>query len=217
MTHYPLILTPQTVPEIYFGGSSHSTTNTSSFSFTSMDFNVDNPQRTVVVAVNYYEFDTSVNITSITVGGATPTLVALATRGISGGTGSFIYAALYYAQPTGTSGTVAINFSRSIDRGCSVGVWSLYNLNSSAAVTSAVSNTGSVALTTQPGDLVVAATTGGSSGTNITWTNVTEDYDTSPNAMTRSGASAVSETNGTLTVSAAIDSGLNTLIGAVWR
>jgi len=217
MTHYPLIMAPQTRPEVYFNGSSDSTTNAASFSFTSMDFNVDNPQRTVVIAVNFYEFDTSATISSITAGGTAATLVATANRLIAGGTGSFIYAALYYVQPTGTSGTIAITLNRSIDRGCSVGVWSLYNLNSSAAVTSAVSNTGSVALTTQPGDIVIAASTAGSSGTNTTWTNVTENYDSSPNAMTRSGASAITETNGTLTVSAAIDAGLNTLIGAVWR
>ena len=218
MTHYPLIITPQRAPEIYFGASAHSSTNTSTFSFTSLDFNIDNPERLVVVAVNYYEFDTSASVTSITVGGVTPTLVTSGFRAVTGGSGSFVYSRLYQVQPTGTSGTVALTFNRSIDLGCSVGVWSAYYLNSTTAVSTATAND-SVNLTVQPGDAVIATASGVYDATGTTWTNATENYDTSSNRMTRSGASVLSSTNGTLNIAASCNIAFGGVIvsGAAWR
>ena len=218
MTHYPLIIAPQRAPEIYFGASAHSSTNTSTFSFTSLDFNIDNPERLVVVAVNYYEFDTAVTLSTITVGGVTPTLVTSGTRAVTGGSGSFVYSALYQVQPTGTSGTVALTFSRNIDYGCSVGVWSAYYLNSTTAASSASGND-SVNLTVQPGDAVIATATSVYDATNTTWTNATENYDSAPNRMSRSGASALSSTSGTLNVAASCNTSAGGVIvsGAAWR
>jgi len=218
VTHYPLIIAPQRAPEIYFGAAAHSSTNTNTFSFTSLDFNIDNPQRLVVVAVNYYEFDTGVTLSTITVGGVTPTLVTSGTRAVTGGSGSFVYSALYQVQPTGTSGTVALTFSRSIDYGCSVGVWSAYYLNSTTAVSSASGND-SVNLTVQPGDAVIAAATSVYDATNTTWTNATENYDSAPNRMSRSGASAAASTSGTLNVAASCNTSVGGVIvsGAAWR
>ena len=218
MTHYPLIIAPQRVPEIYFGAAAHSSTNTSTFSFTSLDFNIDNPERLVVVAVNYYEFDTSVTLSTVTVGGVTPTLVTSGSRLVVGGSGSFVYSALYQAQPTGTSGTVALTFSRAIDYGCSVGVWSAYYLNSTTAASSASGND-SVNLTVQPGDAVIATATSVYDATNTTWTNATENYDSAPNRMSRSGASALSSTSGTLNVAASCNTSAGGVIisGAAWR
>jgi hypothetical protein len=218
VTHYPLIIAPQRVPEIYFGAAAHSSTNTSTFSFTSLDFNIDNPERLVVVAVNYYEFDTSVTLSTVTVGGVTPTLVTSGSRLVVGGSGSFVYSALYQAQPTGTSGTVALTFSRAIDYGCSVGVWSAYYLNSTTAASSASGND-SVNLTVQPGDAVIATATSVYDATNTTWTNATENYDSAPNRMSRSGASALSSTSGTLNVAASCNTSAGGVIisGAAWR
>ena len=219
MTHYPLIIAPQRAPEIYFGASAHSSTNTSTFSFTSLDFNIDNPERLVVVAVNYYEFDTAVTLSTITVGGLTPTLVTSGFRAVVGGSGSFVYSALYQVQPSGTSGTVALTFSRVIDYGCSVGVWSAYYLNSTTAVSS-LSGNDSVNLTVQPGDAVIAAATSVYDATNTTWTNATENYDTaSSTRMTRSGASVLASTSGTLNVAASCNISVGGVIvsGAAWR
>jgi hypothetical protein len=218
VTHYPLIIAPQRAPEIYFGASAHSSTNTSTFSFTSLDFNIDNPERLVVVAVNYYEFDTAVTLSTITVGGVTPTLVTSGSRAVVGGSGSFVYSALYQVQPSGTSGTVALTFSRAIDFGCSVGVWSAYYLNSTTAASSASGND-SVNLTVQPGDAVIATATSVYDATNTTWTNATENYDSAPNRMSRSGASAVASTSGTLNVAASCNTSAGGVIvsGAAWR
>lgn len=219
MTHYPLIIAPQRAPEIYFGASAHSSTNTGTFSFTSLDFNIDNPSRLVVVAVNYYEFDTSASITSITVGGVTPTLVTSGSRAVIGGSGSFVYSALYQAQPTGTSGTVALTFSRSIDFGCSVGVWSVYNLNSTTSFWLQSAND-SVNLTVEPGDAMIATATSVYDATDTTWTNATENYDTnSSTRMSRSGASALASTSGMVNVAAScnISAGGVIVSGAAWR
>lgn len=215
MTHYPLLLTPRPAPELYFGNASHSSVNTGTFSFTSMDFNVDNQNRLVIVAVHWYEFDTSAAITSITVGGVTPTLAASSSRAVSGGTGSFIYSALYYVQPTGTSGTIALQFNRSIDVGCSVATWAAYNLASNTPATTANGNP-ALSVTTQPGDVVVSAATAlGSSA--FTWTGLTENYDTASAGLGRSGASAVTQNNGALSVDAAASGTPVTMSVAVWR
>jgi len=216
VTHYPLILAQQRVPEVYFGNASHSSTVTGTFSFASMDFNVDNPNRLVIVAVHWYEFDTTADITSITVGGVTPTFVARGVRLVSGGTGSYIYAALYYVQPTGTSGTIALQFNRALDVGCSVATWSAYNLASNTPATSDAGNPAR-SVTTQPGDVVVAAATVVNPGNPATWTGATEDYDTQLAGLGRTGASAVTQNSGTLSVDATASGSPVTMAVAVWR
>lgn len=216
MTHYPLILTPRPAPEVRATYQNHRTTNTSSFSFSSVDFDVDNANRVLVVGVHWFEFDTSAIINSISVGGVTPTLVASSSRLVSGGTGSFIYTSLYRVVVSGDSGTVSISFNRSVDYGCSIGVWSVYNLASATPVTTS-SGDPSRSVSTLPGDVVISVATGVYDATNATWTGVTEDYDSAGNRMIRTGGSIISETNGALTVNAAPNAGNATMTVAVWR
>jgi len=220
MTHYPILMGAGPFgPSYLFNEARFSNTNTGTFAFSAVDFNSDSPDRLVIVAVHWYEFDTAASLDTISVGGVSATLVRSSYRLVSGGTGSYIYSALYRVQPTGTSGTINLQFSRGIDAGCSVATWSAYNLSSIIPATSAGGNP-SRNVTTQTGDVVIACATG-LTYLESTWTGVTEDYDqfnVSGNGLSRTGGATVATTTGSLSVGvSAADSGPMTMVAAVWR
>ena len=214
MTHYPLLLASgQSGPSLYFGNASHSTTNTSSFSFSSMDFNVDNPSRLIIVAVHWYKFDTTASINSITVGGVTPTLVTSSLRAVSN---SYIYSSIYSVQPSGSSGTIAVQFNKTATYGCSVATWAAYDLSSTTPVNTSAGNP-SRTVTTQVGDVVVGAMTAVYDGAAATWSGVNLDYTNESSRMTRTGGSIIAPTAGSLVVDANSTGTDETMCVAVWR
>lgn len=207
---------------VVFQEARHSSTDTNSFTFTNVNLGYADPTRLIVVGVNYYENDTSVALNSVIIAGGTATSRVTGSEGVPGGSGSFIYANISTRSvAAGTTASITVNFSRSINRGCSIGVWSIYNLQSSTPVATAsdgvTSGAASISFTTQAEDIIVGVLTGAQSSGATTWTGLTEDYDTSLNNLTRSGASRQVYTAGSLTVTGQNTSGETVLVGAQWR
>jgi len=207
---------------VVFQEARHSSTNTNSFTFTNVNLGYPDPTRLIVVGVSYYEFDTSVVLNSVIVDGGTATSRVTDSENVPGGSGSFIYANISTRSvATGTTASITANFSRSIDRGCSISVWSVYGLNSSTPVATArqgvSSGAATISFTTQAEDVIIGVLTGAQSSGATTWSGLTEDYDTSLNSLTRSGASRQVYTAGSLTVTGQNTSGETVLVGAQWR
>lgn len=207
---------------VVFQEARHSSTAATSFTFTGVNIGTPDPTRLIVVGVNYYEYDTSANLNSLMVGGAATASRVTASEGVPGGSGSFIYANLRtISVATGSTATITATFNRAINLGCSVAVWSIYNLQSSTpvATTSDGVNSGAatISFTTQPEDIICAVLTGAVNGGSSTWTGATEDYDSALGGLTRSGASTQVFTTGTKTITGQNMSGESILVGAQFR
>lgn len=205
--------------EVSFQEARHSAANDFTFTFSNVNIGFADPTRLVVVGVHYYEFDTSVVLNSITIGGSSLSSVVSSSALVSGGSGSYIYSAIRSrAVSTGTTATISLSFSRAINLGCSIGVWSLYGLNSNTAVsTDAYSGAFDMSFTTQPDDIIIAALTGVNTAGPTTWTNISENYDTVSNSLSRSGASTQAISSGTLLVRGSNTLGTELSVGAQWR
>ena len=197
--------------------------NTSSFSFAGQNIGYVDPTRVIVVAVHYYEYDTSAIITSLTVNGTSAPQRILRSRLVAGASGSYVYTALHsLAVPTATTATIAITFNRAIDYGCRIGVWSLYNVSSAVPVATDSSNdTSSLDINVQPNDVGVVATTGVYGVGSISWTNATERYDVvQVNNLTTSGADFLALTTQTprsvTATSTSVTQGTSNCM-AIWR
>lgn len=209
---------------VVFNGAYHSTSNTNTFDFTSVNFGAPDVGRVIVIGVNYYEYDTSTAINSLTVAGNAATARRTNQNDVPGGTGSVIYAAIWsLTLASGSSGTVSLSFNRFIDRGCSIGVWSLYNMSSPTPLDTDTANSSSAGvpatLTTsaQANDVIIAVATGAESAGATTWTNITEDYDYLGNNLRRSGASRLVLSSGTVDIDVTNSSGEITSVLARWR
>ena len=210
-------------PSVIYRTQTGFSANTSSFSFVSQNIGYVDPTRVIVVAVHYYEYDTSATITSLTINGTSAPQRILRSRLVSGGSGSFVYTALHsLAVPTATTATIAITFNRAIDYGCRIGVWSLYNVSSAVPVATDSSNdTSSLDINVQPNDVGVVATTGVYGVGSISWTNATERYDVvQASNLTTSGADFLALTTQTprsvTATSTGVTQGTSNCI-AIWR
>jgi hypothetical protein len=190
------------------------------FTFTDVDLGPPDPTRSIVAGVSYFEFDTTVVLSSVQVAGVTLTSRRTASRLVAGGSGSYIYANISNGLvPNGSTGTVTLQFSRGIDAGCSVGIWALYNLQSATPIdTESGSSSGTVTLNfnNQPGDLIVAAATGINSGGSTTWGGISELYDTTLASLNRSGA-AITAPSSSLAATVVYSAGAVAAVGAAWR
>lgn len=178
-------------PSVIYRTQSGNSLNTNVFNFNFINIGFVDPTRVIVVAVHYYEFDTSVNINSLTINGTSAPQRVVQSRAVSGGSGSFVFTSLHsLAVPTSTTAGISITFSRSIDYGCRIGVWSLYNVSSAVPVaTDSSTDTSSLDINVQPNDVGVVATTGVYGSGSFTWTNATERYDAvQASNLTSSGA-----------------------------
>lgn len=204
-----------------FLGYRSSVVNTNSFSFSNVPFGIADPTRVIVATLHWYKFDTSASLSSFSIGGTSPTTRASASRSVPGGSGSFIYTVLCTAQPTGTSGTVSVSFNRAVNYGCVVGLWALYNINSSTPVdVDAIGSSlgaGTFTLTAQSGDLVVAGAVGVYDGTGTTWTNASENYDVVSSRMLSSGAQREATAPGDPNVGFSMNAGQVIGVAGVWR
>jgi hypothetical protein len=208
------------------------TDNSGSFTFTNADLGSPSSDRVIVAVLNYWEFDTSVDVNTFTIGGVSMTRRALSIRAVSGGSGSFVYASIWSASiPSGATGTIFASFSRSIDRGCQVGVWSLYNLASATPfvagnTTTSGSSATSLSVNVQPNDFGVIGSSGVyGSAAAFSYTDATERYDTRSTGsgvqdFARSGAdfqAIATQTPRTVTVTPSDISSGSAFAIAVWR
>jgi hypothetical protein len=178
----------------------NSTTDASSYTFTSADIGTATDRSIVVVAIHYR----SSSISSVTVGGVSATQVVSVGAGLN--------TAIYRASGvTGTTANIVVNLSGTASR-CLVAVYALYNLRSNTPYDSSTTFTLGGTSQTRTLDtivdgVIVAAGSANASRT-FTWTGATENYDTViESADSYSGASASATSNTTTTVSLTIAGG----------
>ena len=203
-----------------FVASRSSTSILSSYTFTDVPLGYYDPTRIIVLSVHWFRFDTSSPLNSASVGGVSTTSRISTSRVVTGGSGSLVYSDLRTAAPTGTTGTISLSFTRSLNYGCVVGVWALYNVGSETPVSTSVADTdGLFTLSAQPNDLVVAAATGVYDGTATTWVNATENFDIVTSRMLSSGAQRDVFSAGDPGVDFGMNVGSATPVGVagVWR
>lgn len=198
-------------------------------SFTVTDADLGNPSsdRVIVAVLNYWEYDTTVGVSSFTVGGVSMTNRVVEGVRVSGGTGSYVYAAIWSASvPSGATGNISVAFTRAIERGCQVGIWSLYNLASATPFATTRtgtngSNPGNLTANVQPNDFGVVGASGVYGSTaEFSYANATERYDVRSPDFARSGAdfqaiATQSPRTVTITPSGVIDG--SAFVMAVWR
>lgn len=204
------------------------------FSFPDCDIGPPSPNRVIVITANYWKFDTSVELQTVTVGGVALTRRVVVLREFYGSSGSLGYAAIWSGVvPTGSTATISLKFQTNSSRGCDIGIWALYDANSSTPFTTASATaSGNTAITlsrtVQANDFGVVAATGCyGTGGSFSYTNATERYDlvrslptTTQYTVVRSGAdftalSAQSPRNITITPSG-LDAG-SVACMAIWR
>jgi hypothetical protein len=161
----------------------------SSYTFTNVPLGYYEPSRVIVLSVHWFRFDTSATLNSASVGGASSTSEVLASRVVTGGSGSLVYCNLRTATPTGETGDISLSFSRSINYGCVVGVWALYGVSSEIPISVDIADSnGTFSLSAQPNDLIIAAATGVYDGSATSWVNASENFDTVTSRMLSSAA-----------------------------
>jgi hypothetical protein len=201
--------------------------NIGSFTVTNADLGNPSSDRVIVAVLNYWEFDTTVGVSSFTVGGVSMTNRVVVGNLVSGGTGSYVYAAIWSASvPSGATGNISVSFTRGIERGCQIGVWSLYNLASAVPFATTFTATGgvnpaSLTANVQPNDFGVVGASGvyGSSAA-FSYANATERYDVRSPDFARSGAdfqATAVQTPRTVTVTPSGISDGSAFAMAVWR
>ena len=160
-------------------------------------------KRYIVVCLAYEDLSLARTTTSMTVGGIAATRV-IRSQADASLSGSEIWIA---DVPTGTTGT--ITFSTSANR-TSISVYRVMNISTAVAAATAVittSGNGPANLSVTTGDIVLAvqATFG---TTDVTFTNVVEDYDVTAGTFHRGASgSAIAATTGTLGVNSSPTSG----------
>jgi len=192
-----------------------STTNASSYTFSSVDIGTASSDRLVIVTVHAVTATSAINITGVTVAGVSATEQVTAPN-------TNIRTAIYTALVS--SGTTAnITVTTSITAGSmAVATYSLKNYNSATpestlSVEGTPTATGN--LTFGSNAAVVAATSGGTASSTVSWSSpLTENYDTEVEDRPRSGASASSLSAQTLSVSSTVNPSSNSnMVAAAWR
>lgn len=163
-------------PSISFTDHKTSGTDTNSYSFASTAIGTAAAGRRVVVAVSLVH-TTNGTTASCTIGGNSATSV-IQQQGPLGG-GGYVRSCIFILQvDSGTTDTIAVSTSNSVVA-CGIGVYALYDLNSSTATDTgqATASVYSDTIDVSAGGILIA--TGCTyAPTTTTWTNVAnEDYD----------------------------------------
>jgi hypothetical protein len=205
-------------------------TATDSFSFANCDIGPPASGRVIAIVVNYFKYDTSSFVISITVGGTSLTRRITSGAYASGGTGSYVYTDIWSGVvPTGSTATVALEFEKrgpALSYGCQIGIWAMYDLSSPTPVitTSTTGGTGSLSANVQQNDFGIVGSSGvyGTSGSFV-YANATERYDTTLSGVSQLGRSGadftalVNQTPRTVTVTPSGISDSAAYAMAVWR
>jgi hypothetical protein len=199
---------------IEFLGTSISTSNLTTYSFTSLDFGAAQDDRYIIgIPVSG---TASRTLNSATIGGVTARIVVqLSAGGASNRQAGIIIANL----PTGTSGTIAVTWNNGCAH-CAIGWWRATGLSSEVEsdFDSSSADPGSVTIDTLAGGIAVAGMISASGGT-FSWTGASERYDQAigENSSVHTGAEA--NTDGSALQISADDSGSNTaraFVAASW-
>ena len=183
----PMLNTESAVPiSVVYVSSNSSSTDATSYTFTSQSIGTASATRIVVVAVYCRATTAGSNISSVTIGGNTMTQQV--TKGNSDTSGGQSRVALYtYPLTTGTTATIVVNYSATCAR-CGIAVYNLFDATSETPVVTNTSN-GSATLTlssnTLSGDVGIAAGNSTTTGPTFAWTGLTEnsDFTVETNAM----------------------------------
>ncbi len=146
--------------------------NSTTPSFSSMNFGTANSQRRIFVAGSGYYYSTKGVLSSITIGGQSATIHV---QQNGGGALCFIASAIV---GSGASGNINMTFSQSVAF-ISVGLYSATNYGSSPyATASATGSTSSTATLNLPanGFLIASANGIAGSSSSISWTGATQDF-----------------------------------------
>jgi hypothetical protein len=204
-----------------------SSTNSGNFTFSNSDIGAPTSNRVVALVVNYWIGGLGAEVSSISVGGIFLTQRVTVARLVGSPGGSYVYTTIWSGVvPTGDTATISLAFTRSIGRGCQIGIWSIYNTQSAtpvstATATSATTSPANLTLNLQPNDFGIVGATGvyGTSS-SFAYTNATERYDVLNAEMARSGADFVGlavETPRTITVTPSGVTDGNAFVAAAWR
>ena len=182
---------------VEFLGSNASTSAGSSQSFAGESLGVAASTREIFVAVSWTAGVTTRTVSSATIGGIAATVRVQ--DGLSDGSSNSVGAAIISAAvPTGTTGTIAITFSGSVNE-CAIGKYrvlnrtSIFNTASDALTDGFSPATSSTNINVGANGAIIAAyqLLDSGFGSNVTWGNINEDYDSSYGAPNHrySGAS----------------------------
>jgi hypothetical protein len=135
--HLPALFLGRRFPLLSYQTSTASTSDTTTYTFSTQAIGPAKSTRYVVVGVVSREgADTSARTLSVTVGGVAAAQAAFVSdTAVSGRNVAGFYIA---AVPTGTTADVVATFSGGMDR-CGIGVWALYDINSATPTDTATS------------------------------------------------------------------------------
>lgn len=200
-----------------FGGSAFNGNSQSSYTFSGMDFGVESDRSFVVVTVAGRENESNRSISSVTIGGVAASAI------VSVG-GYPIPAGIYLASPSGTSGSIVVNFSNSVVE-ATVAVYSIYFAKSSSALDTASATTtslsGSVDVNAEKGGVVIAFSKNLSNSVRTaTWSGITEQFDeNTDNNSSHSGGLGITDNETPRTVSIVWSGSIarQAVVAASWR
>jgi hypothetical protein len=166
-----------------FQGTASSSTNASSYTFSSQPFGSAASDRIVIVGIAGNSGSSS--ISSVTIGGVNATIVVQST-------GSLNIAIAAAAVPTGTTGSVVVTFSVG-KSSCGIGIWSATGQITASGVASGSNvDLSEITISAEPGGFAigVAANTELEAPAATSWTGASEDFDIVSEFVGFSGASA---------------------------
>lgn len=152
-----------------------SSTNLSTYTATGANIGVAATDRIVLVGITARGASAgNYSVTSLTIGGNAATVDG--TTNASNGQEVSTFA--YLLVPAGTTANIVVNFSGTMDV-CALHIYNINGQASNTPVGGAVDSAGPYSVTpgTQTNGCAVCCVMG-STNTNYTWTNATEDYDT---------------------------------------
>ncbi len=159
-------------PSYTYNTRSIHTANNATNTFTALDIGAADPTRFVIIGIAVYAAGVGQNVSSVTIGGITATLLA-GIRDTGSDARSMFYGALV---PTGTTADVIITAAGTWQN-CAVSSYSLYNLTSTTPFATATSQASPCSLnanTTADAIVLAMTMTGVQNGITTTWVGVTE-------------------------------------------
>lgn len=190
------VFRPPTPATLTYQTTTRNGTNLAAYSFTTQAIGTAAADRRVFMAIHYGAGSGGFTISSATIAGVTGTQHVFTSVGTTNFRATAIYSALV---PTGTTGTMAVNFSGSVGR-CGIGIWSAYGLKNTTPFATTSSNVQplSLSLARPPNGIAIGAWTSVTTTTgNTTWTGLTERYDVVDETTTmETGADASGLYNG---------------------
>lgn len=219
MLHHPNRAAVQSRKALSYISSYVSATNATNFTFNSVDLGAAFPNRTIMIAAVSSSTGTTGATSSITVNGNSTTLTTSAAA-----LASTSFAT--YQNDTDTTATVVVNHTAAKDSGCGIAVYSVKNLSSGTASSTAFPaglggvtsiNTGNINVLAGGFVLVCLTKTGTDA---VTWTNATGNANQNGlnSRLFSFASSAIYANNSAYVVTASWASALNARIGgAFWR